>query len=147
LCEAGFQPFLVYGPGEEEPAQELAGHIGAAALVDYPLPAFPVLKEILARCALFVGNDGGPKHLAALSGLPTVTVFGRVHPESWTRPGDTTQRWVATASDTRRLPTTGPCLEARRLEEIPAESVWQEVQALLKSHPRLFRTGKGGPRG
>jgi hypothetical protein len=74
-----------------------------------PAAGLPVLKGILARCALFVGNDGGPKHLAALSGMPSVAVYGHVHPEAWTRPGDPRQRWVATASRTRRQPTSGPC--------------------------------------
>ncbi|MFA7331942.1 MAG: glycosyltransferase family 9 protein [Candidatus Delongbacteria bacterium] len=146
LAAAGLRPFLVHGPGEEEAARRVAERIGPAALVDYPLPSFPVLKEILARCALFVGNDGGPKHLAALSGIPSVAVFGRVHPESWTRPGDATQRWVATASETRRLPTRGPCETARSLEEIPAESVWREVESLLRGQPRLFQSQRGARR-
>lgn len=145
LAECGLRPFLVHGPGEEEAARVLARQLDDA-LVDYPLPDFPVLKEILARCALFVGNDGGPKHLAALSGIPTVAVFGVVHPDSWTRPGDPTQRWVATAADTRALPSSAPCEEARHLEEIPVDSVWRELSALLADHSRLFPAAKWGAR-
>lgn len=127
LAAAGYQPFLVYGPGEQDTAREIAARMKHGALVDYPLPDFPTLKGILARCALFAGNDGGPKHLAALSGVPTVTVYGHVHPEAWTRPGDPRQLWVATAGHTRRRPTAGPCEAEERLEDIPVDAVWRKV--------------------
>ncbi len=131
LAGRGFLPFLVFGPGESEAAERVASAMRRPSARMDPPPDFPTLKEVLARCALFVGNDGGPKHLAALSGVPTVAVFGRVHPEAWTPPGDPRHRFVATRSDTRPLPTAGACTGAERIEEIPVESVWAEVEALL----------------
>jgi heptosyltransferase-3 len=132
LQARGLWPFLVYGPGEEEAAGRVAQDLGPEALFDYPNPSLPVLSQVLARCALFVGNDGGPKHLAALSGIPTVALFGQVHPENWTRPGDSSQRWVATASRTRSVPTGGPCEEALRLEELSVEAVWRVVEEQVR---------------
>lgn len=42
------------------------------------------LCTILAQCRLFVGNDGGPGHLAAFVGIPTVSVFSGIHePGVW----------------------------------------------------------------
>lgn len=143
LERRGLRPFLVHGPGEEEAARELARRLGPAAIHDYPLPGFAALKEILARCALFVGNDGGPKHLAALSGIPSVAVFGQVHPESWTRPHDPTQRWVATASTSRTLPTLGPCEEVERLDLVPVGAVWRVVERLLSDCAPLFQSERG----
>jgi heptosyltransferase-3 len=143
LAERGFIPWLVHGPGEEAAAREVARAMGPGTLVDTPLPSFPALKEILARCALFVGNDGGPKHLAALAGIPTVAVFGRVHPEAWTRPDDPLQRWVATASHTRRVPTVGPCEVELELADISVDSVWREVEVLL-GHPILRLSPRPG---
>lgn len=131
LAGRGLQPFIVHGPGEEKAAGELADMIGPEALFSYDMPRFAELKEILARCALFIGNDGGPKHLAALSGIPTVALFGRVHPEAWTRPGDPFQQWVATASGSRALPTSGRCEQALTLEQIPASTVIRRVERLL----------------
>lgn len=132
LAAAGYQPFLVYGPGEQPAAQEIAARMEHGALVDYPLPDFPTLKGILARCALFAGNDGGPKHLAALSGVPSVTVYGHVHPEAWTRPGDPRQLWVATAAHTRRQPTSGACEVEERLENLAVDAVWNRILALAE---------------
>lgn len=39
-------------------------------------PPLPALARQLAGAALFVGNDSGPTHLAALCGCPTIALFG-----------------------------------------------------------------------
>jgi ADP-heptose:LPS heptosyltransferase len=41
------------------------------------------LVVLLAAAAVVVGNDGGPGHLAALLGRPTVTIFGPTSPTVW----------------------------------------------------------------
>jgi len=38
--------------------------------------SFAELGAVMARASLFIGNDGGPAHLAAALGIPTVAVFG-----------------------------------------------------------------------
>ena len=38
---------------------------------------------ILKRCALFVGNDNGPMHMAAAVGTPVVALFGPSDPSEW----------------------------------------------------------------
>lgn len=47
----------------------------------------PETPSALTRCLgledLFVGNDSGPGHLAALMGLRTVTIFGTTDPALW----------------------------------------------------------------
>ncbi|MBI3534059.1 MAG: glycosyltransferase family 9 protein, partial [Deltaproteobacteria bacterium] len=41
------------------------------------------LAAILSQCSLFLGNDSGPRHIAAAVGTPTVTLFGPEHPFEW----------------------------------------------------------------
>lgn len=48
---------------------------GRASLPDY--------AAILKRCALFVGNDNGPMHMAAAMDVPVVALFGPSNPEEW----------------------------------------------------------------
>jgi heptosyltransferase-2 len=43
------------------------------------------LVELLQKARAFVGNDSGPGHLAALSGVPTFTLFGSQLPQ-WFAP-------------------------------------------------------------
>jgi len=39
---------------------------------------------LLAQCALFVGNDSGPKHLAALRGAPVISLhMARLNWSEW----------------------------------------------------------------
>ena len=53
LADRGFQPYLVFGPGEQQAAREIAARMRSAALDYEPLP-LPVLKETLAACSLMV---------------------------------------------------------------------------------------------
>ena len=42
------------------------------------------LTGLLSRCAFYVGNDSGPKHIAAAVGIPTVGIHsGTVDPTEW----------------------------------------------------------------
>jgi ADP-heptose:LPS heptosyltransferase len=51
------------------------------------------LLALLENCAVFVGNDSGPGHLAALCGVPTFTVFGPSMPE-WFAPLNPNSQWL-----------------------------------------------------
>ncbi len=89
------------------PARDLAGRtslLEAAAL--------------LARCHAFVGNDSGLGHMAAAVGVPTLTVFGPGDPPRY-RPWGEAARIV--------------CAADGRLEDLGAEQVWPDLQALLET--------------
>jgi len=73
-----------------------AGNLG---LADLPM--------LLAKCALFVGNDSGPKHLAASLGVPTIGIHsGVVDDREW---GPVGPRAVAI----RREMSCSPCYLTR----------------------------------
>jgi len=74
---AGARIAVLAGPGEQERAlaapvlAALPGAIDLAGVVSLPEAA-----AVLARAALFVGNDSGLMHLAAAAGAPTLGLFG-----------------------------------------------------------------------
>jgi ADP-heptose:LPS heptosyltransferase len=39
------------------------------------------LIEVIKRCALLIGNDSGPVHIANLLGKPTFTIYGPTNPD------------------------------------------------------------------
>jgi len=51
------------------------------------------LADLIDRADAFVGNDSGPGHLAAFSGVPTFTVFGPQLPE-WFGPLHPASEWT-----------------------------------------------------
>lgn len=75
---------LVGGPGEAELASQLAG-IVAGPLVNLAGQTKLVeTAEVLRRCALYIGNDSGPAHVAAAVGTPCLTLFSAiVFPGIW----------------------------------------------------------------
>ncbi len=69
------QPVFVAGPGDDvSPFQRWPVLAGAS---------LEQLKGLMAKAALFVGNDSGPAHMAAAFGLPVVVIFGPSDPVVW----------------------------------------------------------------
>lgn len=73
----GARIVILGGPGEQERAMAapvLAALPEAADLLG--VLDLPEAAAVLARCALFVGNDSGLMHLSAATGTPTIGLFG-----------------------------------------------------------------------
>jgi heptosyltransferase-3 len=83
LRTRGIAPLLIEGPQD---ADLTAAILGAAED-----PTFSVVRQLglgalvalLRRCAAYAGNDSGVTHLAALAGVPTLTLFGPTDPAAW----------------------------------------------------------------
>jgi ADP-heptose:LPS heptosyltransferase len=78
-------------------------------LLDQRLP-FDDFDTLLSFCAVFVGNDSGPSHLASLRGANVVNVFLARH--NWSEWGHENRGYIIT----RRVPCAG-CNVERDPEE------------------------------
>jgi ADP-heptose:LPS heptosyltransferase/GT2 family glycosyltransferase len=77
---------LIGAPGEEATAAELLAQVRNRNAVRSLVGKVPLaeLPSVLREAALFLGNDSGPKHLAAGLGVPTVGVHaGTVDVREW----------------------------------------------------------------
>lgn len=74
LVEAGRSVLLTGGPGEDGQLEEVVRELRHDAPPRYVATDVAHLAAIYERCAAWVGNDGGAKHIAAAAGAPTVTV-------------------------------------------------------------------------
>jgi O-antigen biosynthesis protein len=101
---------LIGGPDEMEITQEIIGLIKAPERV-ISLTGKLKLEELpyfVESCALFVGNDSGPKHLAAALGVPTIGIHsGIIDPIEWGPLGEM-------ALAIKRDVTCSPCYLAKR---------------------------------
>jgi ADP-heptose:LPS heptosyltransferase len=77
---------LLWGPGEEGIARRVAARMTESAEVAPPL-GLRELMAFLQTVTLFVGNDSGPKHLAAAVGTPVVALYGPTRAATWHPPG------------------------------------------------------------
>ncbi len=90
LVTQGVRTVLIGAAREEARAravQRQARHpivslVGRTKLLD--------LAALMQRCAVFVGNDAGPMHLAAAVGCPVVGLFGPTDPAVWGPRGKST---------------------------------------------------------
>jgi ADP-heptose:LPS heptosyltransferase len=123
---------ITSGPGEEHVARTVAGMMREPAVWDYGRTTLGQLAAIYARCALWVGNDNGPKHIAAAVGTPTVTIFRPGQAAAWTNP-ETPAQVVVEA----------PGGVERPLEQVPVERVLEAVEEALARGARRPAAGVG----
>ena len=109
--------------------------LGGDTVYQYQLQSLPLLRATLAHCLVYVGNDGGPKHIAAAAGCPTVTVYGTTHPAHWNPAGAPEHR--AVCSRHRELHQVyGTQTTANALEEIPINAVLAEIPLAISTGMR-----------
>lgn len=103
-------------------------------LLDQRLP-FDTLDALLSFCTVFVGNDSGPKHLAALRGAPVVSIHcARTNWNEW---GQEQSGLIIS----RRVPCAGCSISPHTPEEcgkdvacirdIGVEEVYSAVEGLI----------------
>ncbi len=116
----GGRLLITSGPGEEHVARTVAETMREPAVWDYGRTTLGQLAAIYERCALWVGNDNGPKHIAAAVGTPTVTIFRPGQGAAWTNP-------EAPAQVVVEAPRGGE----RPLEAVSVEQVLEAIEAAL----------------
>ena len=86
LIEKGYKLIFIYGPGEREKAEQVYKTLSKKKLciIDYDVPKIAEARAILEQCVMYIGNDGGNKHLAVASGIPTIGLFYGDSPKVWT---------------------------------------------------------------
>jgi heptosyltransferase-3 len=80
---AGWRVLVVEGPADGLAASQTLALLPADAAQGAAGLTLPQLAGLLARAALFVGNDSGVTHLSAMLGVPTLALFGPTDPAIW----------------------------------------------------------------
>jgi ADP-heptose:LPS heptosyltransferase len=136
LSAQGMRPVLLGGPGETETANEIARQSGGTVALNLAgQTPIPVLASVLAQCAVVVGGDSGPTHLAVAVGTPVVGLYGvtdpvRTGPKWGHAPAIVLDYAQSDAPPEFRRPRHPTLSDA--LARIPAEAVVSAVDELLK---------------
>jgi len=112
---------LIAGPGEEAGVRNVLELIHDRRAHMISPKGLGALAACLKRCRLFIGNDGGPKHLAVAVGTPTLTLFGAEPSEFWTPPGDA-----------RHVALGGTRSEKPDLESLTSDEVFESAHRLYE---------------
>src|SRR5256885_12299508 len=136
IATHGARIALIGAPGEEPIANELLARLRRPEAVTSLIGALPLaeLPALLARASLFLGNDSGPKHIAAGLGVPTVGIHsGTTDVREWGPIG-------ANAVAVAREMVCSPCYlsspeDCRRglacLRQLSPETVYDACRRLL----------------
>lgn len=79
----GIRKLMILGPAEQDRASGGLERLEKLADEVVFSPTLEDLALILSRCLVFVGCDSGITHLAAITGIPTLALFGPTDPGRW----------------------------------------------------------------
>jgi ADP-heptose:LPS heptosyltransferase len=82
LSEDGYKVAVFCSASEKAVGTEIVSGIGQKAKL-YAGLDFLRLGFFLNKLRLFIGNDSGPRHIAAALGVKTLTLFGPENPVEW----------------------------------------------------------------
>lgn len=124
----GYVPVLIWGPGEED----VAGYIAARTerTLNPPLIGISRLGALVSMMDCLVGVDSGPKHLAVVQGVPTVTLFGPTDPLVWD-PQSEIHRVIRKDLDCSPCGLT-ECPSPECMLGIEADDLFEEMRRVLR---------------
>jgi heptosyltransferase III len=112
LAAGGARILITSGPGERAQARAVADAMKAAATWEYEPTTIHQLAALYQRCMLWLGNDGGPKHIATAAGTPTITIYRRTLGAVWSDPSDRNQIAINSGRETLDGIKPGQVIEA-----------------------------------
>jgi len=139
--ELGAEVILIGGPDDKALNERLLQDVDApaGAIIDFAgKTSIGQLAAQLERCALFIGNDSSPMHLAAAVGTPVIAIFGPTSPEEYgPYPPDDPRHVALWHHPTGRpcffLGKMQTCAHCTCMQAVTIEEVWNAVLTLIPS--------------
>ncbi len=81
LCDGRFEVLLTWGPGQRACVQEICDRSRRNPHIAPETPSLKHYACLIRHCALFIGGDTGPMHIASAMDVPVVAIFGGTSPD------------------------------------------------------------------
>jgi len=139
--ELDAQVLLIGGPEDVALNQSLLTDLDAPVGSVINLAGKTSIGQLAAQlkaCALFIGNDSSPMHLAAAVGIPVIAIFGPTSPQEYGPYPLDDPKHIALW----RHPTGQPCFFLGKMQtctnctcmqSVTLDDVWHAVQRLIPS--------------
>lgn len=131
---------LCGSPFDRDVLDAVRGNATTPALVADTSQDIALLAALLKRCTLFVGNDSGPRHLAAAVGTRTLALLARNTEQEWDVYDDKSRHCLLQGNETCPACPQGSCRKtipageqygAYCMRMIPVERVVAKVREML----------------
>jgi lipopolysaccharide heptosyltransferase II len=98
--------------------------------------SFGEMAAYLEACALFIGNDSSPMHLAAAVGIPVIAIFGPTSPQEYGPYPPDDARHIALWRHPANQPCfflgkMQPCANCTCMQAVTVDDVWAAVERLV----------------
>jgi len=138
-CQLSLSVVINCGPAERETAAaiaEQASHTRVISLANEEL-SIELSKAVIARAALVVTGDTGPRHVAAAFQRPTIALFGSTDPQ-WSGNGNPYETMLRLRLDCQPCgKRTCPLLHHRCMRELSVQQVFEAVAGLAQEKAML----------
>ncbi len=139
--ELKVQVLLIGGPGDSELTSEILRdlEVPEGSVLDLAgKTSFGESAAQLEACALFIGNDSSPMHMAAAVGTPVIAIFGPTSPQEYgPYPLDDPKHIAIWQHPTGKpcffLGKMQACANCTCMQAVTVDEVWAAVQRLLPS--------------
>lgn len=147
IHELDAQILLIGGPGDVDLNQQLEDALGTLKEAVINLTGKTSIGELAAQleqCALFIGNDSSPMHLAAAVNIPVIAIFGPTSPQEYGPYPPDDPRHIAIW----RHPTGQPCFflgkmqtctDCTCMQSVTVDDVWHAILQLIPSTEKEIR--------
>jgi ADP-heptose:LPS heptosyltransferase len=132
LLESGAQVILTHGPNERPQVEAVVGRMRSRPVWGEDFTSVRQMAALYQRCALWLGNDGGPKHVAVAMGVPTVSVFRWTFGPNWTDTSSGTANFVL-----EKAPPQGCDLNCAACAHLGCLSAVEPAEVIFAAHSVL----------
>ena len=132
-CQLSVSVVINCGPAEQKTAAEIAATADHPRVISLAGEALSIgfSKAVIARAALVVTGDTGPRHIAAAFQRPTVALFGSTDPR-WSSNGNPHETALQLQLDCQPCAKrTCPLQHHRCMRELTVEQVFQIARTSL----------------
>jgi lipopolysaccharide heptosyltransferase II len=139
ILERAMHVLLIGGPDDKVLTQAIMDGLDVPKDTITDLAGTTTFGEMAANleaCALFIGNDSSPMHLAAAVGIPVIAIFGPTSPQEYGPYPPNDPLHIAlwqhpTGQPCFFLGKMQPCANCTCMQSVTIDAVWAAVERLI----------------
>jgi len=124
---------FLWGPGEEYFVNDVIKNMKETPLPLYPIPSITETVGILEKVKFHIGNNNGLRHMAIAVSTPTVGIFGKAAPKTWTPEISETLNLTLAYDPGCKSNCTFPSCQRECLTQVHPQEVISAIQKNLEA--------------